>query len=88
MPLRIAGARPASPPPLGTPDAPLERGLCQGEVDMGRFCAWCGSVMLGFAATRTPSSYAICSGCVEELESSLAGVGLRLSKAASVASDS
>jgi len=55
---------------------------------MGRFCAWCGSVMLGFAATRTPSSHAICSGCMEELESSLAGVGLRLSKAAGVASDS
>jgi hypothetical protein len=65
MPLRIACAQPRVRhclPSLGTADAPLERGLCQWEVDMGRFCAWCGSVMLGFAATRTPSSYTICSG--------------------------
>lgn len=54
---------------------------------MGRFCAWCGSVMLGFAASRTQSSHAICSGCVEELESSLAGVGLRLTKTIAVATD-
>jgi len=78
---------PGHDPALGTADALSEGGLCHWEVDMGRFCAWCGSVMLGFAATRTPSSHAICSGCVEELESSLAGVGLRLTKAASVASD-
>jgi hypothetical protein len=54
---------------------------------MGRFCAWCGSMMLGFNPTRTQPSHAICSGCVEELESSLAGVGLRLTKAVSVATD-
>jgi hypothetical protein len=54
---------------------------------MGRFCAWCGSLMLGFATARMQASHAICSGCVEELESSLAGVGLRLTQATSVASD-
>ena len=90
MLLSIAGTRPRNRPclpRLGTPYARPERELCQWEVDMGRFCSWCGSVMLCFAATRTPSSHAICSHCVEELESSLAGVGLRLTKAASVASD-
>lgn len=54
---------------------------------MGRFCAWCGSIMLGFTSARSQSSHAICSGCVEELETSLAGVGLRLTKTVTVATD-
>ena len=48
---------------------------------MGRFCAWCGSLMKCFASARPQSSHAVCSACVEELESSLAGAGLRLAKA-------
>jgi hypothetical protein len=52
---------------------------------MGRFCAWCGSVMLGFAGSRAHVSHAICSGCVEELETTLSRVGLRLTKTPEVA---
>jgi len=48
---------------------------------MGRYCAWCGSAMLGLAQTRTQASSAICSGCVEELEPLLVGVGLQLTSA-------
>jgi len=50
------------------------------EIDMGRVCAWCGTVLLGlgWGASRAPIGQAICGGCMEELESSLAGVGLKL----------
>lgn len=53
---------------------------------MERFCPWCGSVMLGFEQTRTRSSSAICSECVEELEPMLAGVGLQLTTTATATS--
>jgi len=49
---------------------------------MERFCPWCGTVMLSFEQTRTGSSSNICSGCVEELEPLLAGVGLQLTATA------
>jgi hypothetical protein len=52
---------------------------------MGRFCAWCGSVLVGLAGSPSPVSHAICSGCVEELETTLARVGLRLTKTPDVA---
>jgi hypothetical protein len=55
------------------------------EVAMGRFCAWCGSIMLGIAGSRSHVNDAICDGCVEELEATLDRVGLRLTKAPEVA---
>jgi hypothetical protein len=48
---------------------------------MERFCRWCGSEMLSFAGGKTQSSSSICSSCVEDLEPSLAGVGLELAQA-------
>jgi hypothetical protein len=41
--------------------------------------------MLGIAGSRSHVGDAICSGCVEKLESTLARVGLRLSKPPEVA---
>jgi hypothetical protein len=43
--------------------------------------------MLGLAGSRSHVSHAICSGCVEELETTLAGVGLRLTKTTAAAAE-
>jgi len=53
---------------------------------MGSFCAWCGAVMAGWSASKLQNQ-AICSGCVEELELTLATAGLRLAKSVDAATD-
>ena len=53
---------------------------------MGRICAWCGTVMLGWSTSKLQHQ-TICSGCLEELEYTLATAGLRLAKSAEIAAD-
>ena len=43
---------------------------------MGRVCAWCGSLLKGWGASKAPIAQPICAGCMQELESSLAGAGV------------
>jgi hypothetical protein len=49
---------------------------------MGTVCAWCNSILRGCATTGHRISHSICSGCLEELQSTLSGAGLRLSQSA------
>ena len=53
---------------------------------MGRICAWCGTVMLGWSTSKLQNQ-TICGGCVEELEYTLATAGLRLAKPAELPTD-
>jgi hypothetical protein len=54
---------------------------------MGRICAWCGTVMLGWSTSKLQNQ-SICNGCVEEVELTLATAGLRLAKpTAEIATD-
>src|SRR5262249_11280280 len=73
--------------------APLARamqshplGVTQGEVAMGRICAWCGTVMLGWSTSKLQNQ-TICAGCVDELELTLATAGLRLATSAEIPTD-
>ncbi|MBW2424133.1 MAG: hypothetical protein JRG86_07785 [Deltaproteobacteria bacterium] len=47
---------------------------------MGRTCEWCGSLMRAVTGSATPSSHALCSGCLEELRSALAENGLEFAQ--------
>jgi hypothetical protein len=58
------------------------RGRIGREVDMGRVCAWCGSLLRAWGVSKAPIGQPICAGCMQELESSLAGAGLKLRKVA------
>jgi hypothetical protein len=53
---------------------------------MGRICAWCGTVMTGWSTSKMQAQ-TICSGCVEELEYTLATAGLRLARSQETAVD-
>lgn len=53
---------------------------------MGRICAWCGTVMLGWSTSKLQNQ-TLCSGCVEELEYTLATAGLRLARSAEIPTD-
>jgi len=53
---------------------------------MGRICAWCGTVMVGWSTSKLQNQ-TICGGCVEELEYTLATAGLRLAKSAELPTD-
>lgn len=46
---------------------------------MGKMCAWCGTVLRGFTGTAVPTNHALCSGCLEELQSALSENGLKRS---------
>jgi len=46
---------------------------------MGRMCAWCGTVLRGSRGRGVPTAHALCSGCLEELQSALSANGLKRS---------
>lgn len=48
---------------------------------MGKTCAWCGTVLRGIVGTSVPTSHALCSGCLEELQSALSQKGLKQTRA-------
>ncbi len=46
---------------------------------MGKTCAWCGTVLRALTGTGMATSHALCSGCLEELQTALSASGLKRS---------
>jgi hypothetical protein len=47
---------------------------------MGTVCAWCNTILRGCTTSGSRISHSICPGCLEELQSTLSGAGLRLTQ--------
>jgi len=45
---------------------------------MGSACAWCDTILRGCGTSESRITHTICSGCLEELRSTLTSAGLRL----------